>query len=77
MDLLISRGPGQRVYLMPDLSGRNAEEAAAILGRAGLRVAGTKKTAGTGAPSGVVISQEPAAGSPVRDRQIVSLTVSQ
>ena len=77
VNLLISRGSRPRVYVMPDLTGRPAEEAAARLERSGLRVARGQREHPPGVATGIVLSQSPAAGSPIRERDVVSLTISE
>jgi serine/threonine-protein kinase len=78
VDLLVSRGRRARMYVMPDLVGSTAEESAALLERAGIRVASARSAERTpGGSPGLVLPQNPAAGGPVRERQVVSLKVSQ
>ena len=77
VDLLVSGGSRRRVYVMPDLSGTSQELANERLLRAGLRPKIETRPPRPGVASGVVIAQDPAAGEPVREREIVLLTVSQ
>lgn len=76
VDLLVSRGRRLRVWLMPDLTGRSGEEAQQLLEGANLRVTRRTETRG-GVSPGTVLRQTPPAGSPVTERQAVSLTVAE
>lgn len=76
VNLLVSRGRRPRVWLMPDLSGRPAEEARRLLETANLRVTAGRSERRDGVSSGVVLRQTPPAGSPVSERQAVTLVLS-
>lgn len=73
--LLVSRGTPERVYVMPDLAGRSEKEAAAFLSRFGLRV-GPVRGAGGGTRNGIIVTQNPPPGYPVRGSDLIALTVS-
>lgn len=74
--LLVSSGVAPRTYVMPRLAGRGENEAVAFLSRAGLRVAPMKRQAGTDAPPGTIVAQDPDSGYPVRSGDLVTLTVA-
>lgn len=76
VDLLVSRGPGQRVYVMPRLEGLRIEKATEILKDAGMRSTVTRSETASDEEPGVVIDQQPPEGSPVRERQTVRLVVT-
>ena len=76
VDLLVSRGAPERIYVMPALTGLDAGRAATILKDVGVRVGMTKKTS-PGRPSGTVLEQRPAEGFPLREREAVQLVVAE
>ncbi len=63
------------VFVLPDLSGVQAADAASTLSAAGLKVVQVEKVDGTRTP-GVVISTDPPAGTPVPIGGTVTLTVA-
>jgi serine/threonine-protein kinase len=73
---LVSDGPAERVWVMPDLTGRSGPEAERWIERSGFRVSLRRVTI-AGRESGSVVGQLPLAGYPVRTNQIVELTVAQ
>jgi serine/threonine-protein kinase len=75
VDLLVSDGPPQTSYLMPDLSGRQVETAASWLGQLGL-VPRIVRVPSRGRDPGVVLDHLPSAGERVRAGDIVELKVS-
>lgn len=77
VDLLVSRGSPERVYVMPLLSGVAYDRAATILGDAGVRAAVARREARDGSPAGIVLDQQPPEGHPVREKETVRLVVSQ
>jgi len=74
--LLVSRGAPPRTFVMPRLAGRGENEVVAFLSRAGLRVAPVRREAGSDAPAGTVVAQDPESGYPVRSGDFVTLTVA-
>ena len=76
VDLLVSRGAQERVYVMPALRGLEVEKATAILKDAGVRVGVSRRPSG-GTHPGLVLDQQPPEGFPLRERQTVQLVVSQ
>lgn len=75
VDLLVSHGARDRVYVMPALLGLDASKAGTMLQDAGIRVGLTRREAPDGA-SGTVLAQQPPEGFPVRQRQSVQLVVA-
>ncbi len=71
--LTVSRGPGE--VPVPDVSGRNVDEAANILGQAGFRTSSRQETNAT-VDAGKVIRTEPAVGTPLEKGSTVALIVS-
>jgi serine/threonine-protein kinase len=76
ISLLVSRGPGNVDYLMPDLIGRKAEDVLEGLRFAGLKVAEVRYRTYPGVAPGIVLRQVPPAGHRVSPRMSVSLDVS-
>ena len=74
--LLVSRGPQNLDYLMPDLIGRIADRVLDGLRRAGLKVAEVRYRAYPGVAPGIVLRQLPPAGHRVSTRSAISLDVS-
>jgi beta-lactam-binding protein with PASTA domain len=76
LSLLVSEGPGEGDYMMPDLIGRRAEECLEGLKAVGLKVADVRYRAYPGVAQGIVLRQVPSAGHRVNSRASVSLDVS-
>lgn len=74
INLVISAGPSE--LTMPDVVGRSPAEARAVLEQLGLIVGATETDSASTLPAGVVISQIPAAGSPVAPGSTVSIRIS-
>lgn len=74
VELVLSAGPSQ--LLMPDVTGRELYAVRAMLEQLGLRVAETEFDSTSVLPAGLVISQVPAAGSPVTATDIITLRIS-
>lgn len=74
IDLVVSAGPLE--LTMPDVVGRSTAEAHATLEQLGLVVGATETDSASTLPAGVVISQIPAAGSPVAPGATVILRIS-
>ncbi len=77
VDLLVSRGPYEPVYVMPDLSRRRLDEVRAFAARAGLRVGAVRRERAPGTPRGTVVRQTPQAGYPVGRRDIIGVILSE
>ncbi|MFQ5767470.1 MAG: PASTA domain-containing protein [Acidobacteriota bacterium] len=75
ISLLVSRGPGVKIYVMPDLSGRLLARAREVLDAAGLRIGQTTPKASL-EPAGTILSQFPLAGYPVSRRDPITVVVS-
>jgi serine/threonine-protein kinase len=75
VDLLVSGGARDRVYVMPALRGLEAAKAGTMLKDAGIRVGLTRREGAAGT-SGTVLEQQPTEGSPVREHQSVMLVVA-
>lgn len=73
--LLVNRGEPALTYVMPDVTGTEAERAADALRQQGLRVMLTTVPT-PDRPPGAVLRQQPAAGAQVATTDIVSLEVS-
>jgi beta-lactam-binding protein with PASTA domain len=76
VSLLVSRGPRNADYLMPDLIGRPAHSVLDRLRAAGLKVAEVRYRTYPGVAPGIVLRQIPAAGHRVSTRGSVSLDIS-
>lgn len=74
--LLVSRGPSEPAYVMPDLVGMDAGRAQEFLRRQGFRAANLVAQPGQDAAAGIVVRQSPLAGYPVHKRDVVTLVVS-
>ena len=76
VDLLVSRGLRERVYVMPSLKGLSVERATTILADGGVKTSVTKAETRSGAQPGSVLDQTPPEGYPVRQRETVHLVVA-
>jgi serine/threonine-protein kinase len=74
--LLVSRGPGNRDFVMPDLIGRRADGAITWLREAGLNVTDVVYKPYLGVEPGVVLRQTPPSGYRVTPQGAVALEVS-
>jgi eukaryotic-like serine/threonine-protein kinase len=74
--LLVSRGPGSRDFVMPDLIGKRADSALVWLREAGLNVTDVNYKPYFGVEPGVVLRQTPPSGYRVTPRAAVALEVS-
>jgi serine/threonine-protein kinase len=74
--LLVSRGPLDASYVMPDLIGRDASQALAVLEQAGLKVSDVRYRSYPGIGPGIVLRQSPSPGVRVSARAALSLDVS-
>ena len=74
--LLVSRGPRDVGYVMPDLIGRDARTVLETLERAGLKVTDVRYRSYPGVAPGIVLRQSPPAGQRVSARAALSLDVS-
>lgn len=76
VSLLVNRGHGAAIYVMPDLIGVNGNRAADVLRSGGFRVAVVAQHPYPGVPPGVVIRQSPQGGFQVGPGDAISLEVS-
>jgi serine/threonine-protein kinase len=77
VDLLVSRGDRPKIWVMPEVEGRDLASVTRLFSRAGLRVTNVRREAATtDVPSGTVIQQVPPSGFPLREGDSISLTVS-
>ena len=76
LTLLVSQGPRQVDYVMPDLIGRKVEEAEDLLRRAGLHTGDVRVRSYPGVPPGIVLRQLPPAGHRVSSVVPIALDVS-
>jgi serine/threonine-protein kinase len=74
VEIVVSTGPTQ--LLMPDVVGRELFEVRATLEQLGLRIAETTYDSTSALPTGLVVSQLPAAGSAVTASAFISIRVS-
>ena len=74
--LLVSRGPGNRDFIMPDLIGKRADAVLVLLREAGLNVTDVIYKPYLGVEPGVVLRQTPMSGYRVTPRAAVALEVS-
>ena len=73
--LLVSRGPGYS-YVMPDLIGRSWERVSGQLTRAGLKLTSVRRLRYPGLAQGLVVRQQPAAGSRVGRNTAIIIEIS-
>lgn len=76
VDLLVSRGPFERIYVMPDLTDLSLEDVEALARRTGLRLGAVRRQKVAGVREGRVVRQYPQAGYPVGRQDIISLVLS-
>jgi serine/threonine-protein kinase len=74
--LLVSLGPGNRDFVMPDLIGKKADSVLVWLREAGLNVTDVNYRSYAGVEPGVVLRQSPASGYRVTPRAAVAIEVS-
>lgn len=74
--LLVSRGTDVSTYVMPDLIGLPADDAASVLRQQGFRVSIVAQQAAGGLPPGLVVRQTPAGGYQVQPGAAMSLEVA-
>jgi beta-lactam-binding protein with PASTA domain len=75
--LLVSRGPGNREFVMPDVIGRPAAAVLEALRTAGLKVTDVRYRAYPGMAPGLVLRQAPLSGYRVSPQTAISRDVSQ
>jgi serine/threonine-protein kinase len=76
INFLVSQGESEPEYIMPDLIGKKAMPAIALLNALGFKVADVRYSYYPGLDSGVIIKQFPAHGFGVAKRNLIALEVS-
>ena len=76
VEVLTNRGAPESRYVTPDMVGRDAEHMRAALESHGFRVGSARYEAYEGVAANTILKQFPPAGSPISNRDVVSLTVS-
>ncbi len=76
VNLLVSRGPREARYIMPDLIGRDLSEVRTFLGLVGMKIGQVREDPLPGRPTGKILRQYPPSGHPVTLRQPVTLVVT-
>jgi len=74
---LVSDGPSLRTWVMPELIGLRRGDAERWIAGAGFRRGAVRRVSMDGWPAGTVVGQLPLPGYPVRERDVVELTVAQ
>jgi beta-lactam-binding protein with PASTA domain len=77
VDLLISLGPRQREFVMPNLVGTEIAVTRAFLLRNGFRIANIRGKYYPGVPPDVVIQQYPQAGYKIEENEVINLWISE
>lgn len=75
--LLVSAGPEEIAFVMPDLIGRNVDDVVRFMQDAGLRLGDIVEEEYEGLDPGTITSQQPRAGSRVGSHDIITLSVVQ
>jgi serine/threonine-protein kinase len=76
VDVLVNRGPGDILYVMPDLIGRDFERVRLAFEARGFRLGGVREQSYEGAAAGTILRQFPLAGYPVGLRDTLSFVVA-
>jgi beta-lactam-binding protein with PASTA domain len=76
VDLLLSRGPFEKSYIMPDLIGKKLDLAKKVLEEIGLVVGRVEREVYDGVGLDVIISQNPKPGTIIKKENLVNLVVS-
>lgn len=74
---LVSDGPSVKIWVMPDLIGLARDDAERWIAGTGFRRGAVRRVSMGGWPAGTVVGQLPLPGYPVRERDVVELTVAQ
>jgi len=77
VSLLVSKGPREAVYVMPDLVGKPSEAVLRALRARGLKIGSVRRDRLYGAEQGTVARQYPESGYPVATGDIISLVVAE
>ena len=77
VDLLVSKGSRAKVWVMPNVEGRDLTAVTRLFSEAGLRITNVRREAPRGeVPSGIILQQYPLSGYPLREGDSISLIVS-
>jgi eukaryotic-like serine/threonine-protein kinase len=76
VDLLISRGPGEISYIMPDIIGKRSTDVQSYFDSLGLKISKMNRVSYPGLEPGVVIKQYPLSGYRINDKARISIEVS-
>lgn len=76
VDLLLSRGPFEKSYIMPDLIGKKLDLAKKVLEEIGLVVGRVEREVYDGVELDVIINQNPKPGTIIKKENLVNLVVS-
>ncbi len=76
MDLLVSRGPKEITYMMPDFIGKKGTDVVTTLEQLGLKVTPPTRVSYPGVEPGTVIKQYPLSGFPINTKARITIEVS-
>lgn len=76
VDLLISKGPAEKTYIMPDLIGKEAAKLVPFFESKGLRIAKIEEVSYYGLKPGYVLKQFPAPGHEVGNNNQITIQIS-
>jgi serine/threonine-protein kinase len=76
VDILVSLGPREMLYVMPDLIGKEESEVRSVLTQMGFRIGNVYTRRYPGIKSNVIINQYPKAGYAVMKSDIINLWIS-
>jgi serine/threonine-protein kinase len=73
---LVSNGPPDLVWVMPDLKGLERGAAERWIAQAGFRRGSVRQVRVSGRPPGTIVGQLPLAGYPIRSKDVIDITVA-
>jgi beta-lactam-binding protein with PASTA domain len=76
VDVVLSRGPAEEAFLVPDFISMDFRKAGEIVTSEGFAVGAIRRQVYPGVPGGVVIAQQPPAGGKIRAGGVMDFTVS-
>jgi serine/threonine-protein kinase len=76
VNILVSKGPRTRVWVMPRLEGEEIGRVTRMFADGGFRIGSVRPESSPGTPPGRILRQAPAAGYPLREGDSISLVVS-
>jgi beta-lactam-binding protein with PASTA domain len=76
VDVLLTRGSVETVWVMPDLIGRDFERVRLAFETRGFRIGGVKEQYYEGAAAGTILRQFPLGGYPVSRKDALSFVVA-